>query len=194
MLALVQSHAASGDRVARRSAAPNGSASGVRRLAGWARLAAAVVLVAFHVVLLGSHLGTGRLFEPGVALRWSVGLVLLALLVGLRRVGVPVLWGRRALVVWVLVALLHVNTTPGVSDSFTNANPAAAALSLVVLPPSAGLVLAAGLLLLATMLARAWRLSPPASGRAHPVRAVRLRSHVHAARLASRGPPLPASC
>jgi hypothetical protein len=166
----------------------------VRRVAGWARLAAFGALLAFHVVLLWSHVGSGRLFEPAVALRWTIGLVLLALLVALRRVGVPVLWGRRALVVWVLVALLHVNTTPAASDSFTTTNPAATALSLVVLPPAAGLVFAAGLLLLAAMLARAWRLAAPSARLARPVHALRLRSHVHVASLLSRGPPVPACC
>jgi hypothetical protein len=87
-----------------------------------------------------------------------------------------------------------VNATPSASDSFTTASPAATALALVVLPPAAGLAFAAGLLLLTTMLARAWRLSAPAADRARPVRARRLRSHVHVARLASRAPPVPASC
>jgi hypothetical protein len=196
MLTVVESHAFSGERVSRRAAWPGGRAARhARRMAVWARLGLAGVLLGFHVALFWSHLDTGRLFEPGVALRWSVGVVLLGLLVGLRRVGVPVLWGRRALVVWVLVALLHVNTaTPATSDSFTTASPAEIVLTLVVLPPAAGIVFAAGLLLLTTLLARAWRLQPPLAGLARPVRAARLRSEIHAAGLASRAPPVPPSC
>jgi hypothetical protein len=196
MLALVESVAFSGDRVARRPTWPGGNAvRHARRAVVWARLGIAAVLLGFHVALFWSHLDTGRLFEPGVALRWSIGVVLLGLLVGLRRVGVPVLWGRRALVVWVLVALLHVNAAaPATSDSFTTASPAELALTLVVLPPAAGIVFAAGLLLLTTLLARAWRLEAPAAGLARPVRATRLRSQVHVAGLASRAPPVPTSC
>ena len=66
----------------------------------------------FTLVLFWNQIGSGRLLDPAVAVRWGMGALLLVALTALRRAGVPVLWGRRALVVWVLVALLHCTAVP----------------------------------------------------------------------------------
>jgi hypothetical protein len=63
-------------------------------------------VVVFHAALLLSHAESGRLFEPVTATRWLVGLALVAGLHGLRRCG-AVFRGRRAVVLWLLVILLH---------------------------------------------------------------------------------------
>lgn len=68
---------------------------------------AGAVLLGFHVWLLWDHATSGRLFEPVVALRWTLGLGLFTAMVSLRAVGLPALSGRHAAVIWVLVSLLH---------------------------------------------------------------------------------------
>ena len=70
-------------------------------------LAAAATLVVLHVSILWDRVAQGRLTEPAVALRWLAALVLMVALLALRRRGVSLLWGRRALVFWLLVLLLH---------------------------------------------------------------------------------------
>src|SRR5512142_695866 len=70
-------------------------------------LVAVVSLVLLHVSILWARVTQGRLAEPVIALRWGAAFVLLFALVALRRRGVPLLWGRRALVFWLLVLVLH---------------------------------------------------------------------------------------
>ncbi|HZA35459.1 MAG TPA: hypothetical protein VE505_11055, partial [Vicinamibacterales bacterium] len=127
------------------------------RLALSASVAVSVLaLVVFHLVLFWNQIGDGRLLDPAVAVRWGLSALLLAVLAGLRRAGVPVFWGRRALVMWVLVALLHWTAMPaGDLDDITQRG-GQAALVLVDLSVSgaAGLLLAASLLLLLLLGAR----------------------------------------
>jgi hypothetical protein len=92
-----------------------------RRVAGWDEaltprlrlfvsalgLVAVVSLVILHVSILWARVTQGRLGEPVIALRWGAAFVLLLALPALRRRGVPLLWGRRALVFWLLVLVLH---------------------------------------------------------------------------------------
>ncbi len=165
----------------------------LRRLAAYVRIAAAAALLLFHVALFWMHLTQGRLMEPAVALRWGLALLLLGVLWLLRRVGVPLLWGRRALVLWVLVALLHVSAAGAASDALTT-SPADAALSIVVLPPAAGLIFMAGVLLLGALAARGWRLPLPLTRPVRPSTGTRLRSAITSPRLAPRAPPLPVIC
>lgn len=108
--------------------------------------ACVVVLLAFHAWLFLGRAAAGQLVEPAHALRWSAaGLLLLALLV-LRRLRVPLLWGRKAAVFWLLVALAHSNviqpTTPREADGgsldWVLALPAVAAPLLLVLVLGAG--------------------------------------------------------
>jgi hypothetical protein len=165
------------------------------RLAPTARLGAVAVLLVFHAALLWAHLASGRLFEPAVALRWGIGFLLLGLLVALRRVGVPVLYGRRALVVWVLLALLHVSAAmPATSAALTTNGPSGITLTLVVLPQASGMAFAAGLLPLGATLARAWRLPQPVARPVRRDREARLRSRRIRPRLAPRAPPAPVTC
>jgi hypothetical protein len=64
-------------------------------------------LVILHLHLLLRRLDDLTILRPGVILRWALGLLLVALLLGLRRLGVPLLHGRRALAFWLMVLMLH---------------------------------------------------------------------------------------
>ncbi len=70
------------------------------------RLATAV-LVVFHLWLLWTHIVTGRLLEPDVLLRWAVAAFVAAALLALYRLHLSLFWGRRAVVLWLLVVLIH---------------------------------------------------------------------------------------
>ena len=88
----------------------------------------------------------GSLADPVVTFRWAIGGVLACLLVVFHRMGAPLLQGRRALVVWVLVALLHVSAARTLTVSLINVTPEDAAAVLVVLPAAAPVLLGAMLL------------------------------------------------
>jgi hypothetical protein len=122
----------------------------VLKLAG---AAGVVALVAFHVFLLWDRLTGGQMFDPAVALRWVSAAGLIAALVGLRRHGVPLLSGRRALLVWLLVALLHWTTGPPTAASDIPTGDASASL-IFVLPSTAATALLGVGLLLATLTTR----------------------------------------
>jgi hypothetical protein len=64
------------------------------------------LLVLFHAWLLWTHIVAGKAFEPSTALRWLVAVGVLAGFRALSRHGVPLL-GRRAVILWLLVILLH---------------------------------------------------------------------------------------
>lgn len=91
----------------RPSPQPRSSGATIRRVLHGLVVAAAVTLVGFHAWLLWTHLTLGSLLEPGVAFRWAVAGGLLAAFTWLRRTGVPLVSGRKAGVLWVLVVLLH---------------------------------------------------------------------------------------
>ena len=77
-------------------------------------LAAAGALVAgFHVWLFVSQLGNGELVDVSLLARWGVAGLIVAALWYLRRQNMPMFWGRRAVAVWLLAAVLH---APSVSD------------------------------------------------------------------------------
>ena len=73
------------------------------------RLAFAL-LVVFHVWLLWTHVVAGKAFEPGTTLRWLVAVGVLVGFRALSRRGLPLLFGRRAIVLWLLVILIHCHT------------------------------------------------------------------------------------
>ena len=83
---------------------PGAVLSRVQTLLGWAL---ALVLIAFHAVLLWQRLVDATLLEPVPALRWLATLALSAVLWRWNRNGVSLLRGRAALVFWLLVLLLH---------------------------------------------------------------------------------------
>ena len=64
-------------------------------------------LIGFHAWLLWTHLLGGQAFEPEVAVRWLVAVGVLAGFRALSRRGFPIFFGRRAVVLWLLVILIH---------------------------------------------------------------------------------------
>lgn len=64
-------------------------------------------LVWLHLHLLLRRLDDLTILRPGVILRWTLGLLLVALLLWLRRQDVPLLRGRQALAFWLMVLMLH---------------------------------------------------------------------------------------
>ena len=105
-------------------------------------MVAAVILVAYHLVLLWQRLADMSLLQPAVALRW---IVTVALLIGLRRMhaaGLPLVWGRRALAFWLLVLLLHVSFLGPLSEKANlGADWGTSAGLALVLPAAAPLLL-----------------------------------------------------
>ncbi len=69
-------------------------------------LAVGALLGGFHLWLLGNQAWTGQLAEPDVVLRWAAALALGAGVVVIKRRG-ETLFGRTAVAIWVLAALLH---------------------------------------------------------------------------------------
>jgi hypothetical protein len=68
---------------------------------------AAVLLAAFHGWLFAGQLWNGQLADLAVLLRWLVAGGLVWGLYGLRRQGAPMFFGRKAVALWLLAALLH---------------------------------------------------------------------------------------
>ncbi len=114
-------------------------------------------LVAFHGWLLWDRLAGGDLLDPGVAFRWSVAALLVLALAGLQRAGAPLVRGRRALVVWLLVALLHWSTgTTAAPTAALTSSPA----SVIFVLPTTGAAALMGLGLLAALIAARRRTTP----------------------------------
>ena len=64
-------------------------------------------LVLYHVALFWDRVVSQTLFEPAVGLRWILTLALVWMAWRFRGAGVPLLRGKKALVFWLLVAVLH---------------------------------------------------------------------------------------
>lgn len=108
------------------------------------------LLALFHGWLLASQLWAGQLAEPGLVLRWAVAGGLLAALVGLRRSGRSMVWGRGAIAIWLLAALLHAPAVAG--DRLEHESPALPeAVTAVLQIAAASVVVGLGLLLIASM-------------------------------------------
>jgi hypothetical protein len=125
------------------------SGSGLSR-AGWRVVRAAGVLAlaalaAFHVSLLWDRLVDGQLLDPVVAARWLGAVALSAGLVALRRRGVSLVAGRRALVVWLLVVFLHWSAEPAVAVT-DDGQPSTPDLIFVVPSTAAAALVGLGLL------------------------------------------------
>jgi hypothetical protein len=69
--------------------------------------ASVALLVLFHAWLFGAQLVDGELADAGLLARWAAAGLLTAALWGLRRRGVPLFRGRRAIAIWLLAAVLH---------------------------------------------------------------------------------------
>lgn len=107
-------------------------------------------LVLFHVWLLGSQVWYGQLAEPGLLLRWAVAGALVVALIGLRRSGASMFWGRKAVSIWLLAALLHGPALAGQPTGLES--PALPEVVTVVLQiASASAMLGLGLALLAAL-------------------------------------------
>ena len=91
----------------------------LRSLFSLSRLGSLAVLavVALHLPRLIARLRDASIVEPGVLLRWLLVPVVLAAFVALRRRGVPLMRGRAAVAVWLLVLLIHaMPALPAVGD------------------------------------------------------------------------------
>lgn len=71
--------------------------------------ATATLVVLYHAFLLWQRIADLTLLEPAVAARWVFTLIFLLGLARLHQRGVPLVWGRKALVFWLLVLLLHLS-------------------------------------------------------------------------------------
>ncbi len=147
-------------------------------------LAAAASLVLLHVSILWARITQGRLGEPVIALRWGAAFVLLLVLLALRRRGVPLLWGRRALVFWLLVLVLHAGI--GVPQD-TGARTAPEQLLFVV--PAAVAPACLLLVLLVTQLAGAALAGPTVAVAFAAAGGIPARRRFFHLALASRPPP-----
>lgn len=122
---------------AQRAAGRAVSLSGLLKL-GFAALA--FVLVVFHVLLLWRRVADASLLEPEVALRWLAACLLMAAPLAALKAGIRLLEGRRAVIFWLLVLLLHVNV-PAVADPAA-LSPAAPALLPLLWPLATGVLVA----------------------------------------------------
>ncbi len=89
-------------------------------------------LVALHAELLWQRIASQTLLEPWVALKWGAAAALVAALLRLRSAGVSLWRGRRAIVLWMLVLLLHAGAAVPTAEEL--AAPGGASGLLFVLP------------------------------------------------------------
>lgn len=123
-------------------------------------LALGALLGAFHLWLLGHQAWTGQLSDPGTVGRWMLAAALIAGLAALRRRGLPVLFGRQAVAMWLLAALLH---GPALANDFDGFATPAMPEAVATVAQAAAAIAALGLALLALAgFAAAWRPSVPA--------------------------------
>jgi hypothetical protein len=99
-------------------------------------------LALFHVWLFWGQWQDGRLSDPIIAAKWTGSALLLGALAMLHRSGRALLFGRQALVVWTLVALVHV----GAGQHASHSSPASTPGILFVIP-TLGAALTAGMAL-----------------------------------------------
>jgi hypothetical protein len=128
-------------------------------------------LASFHAWLFWTHATSGRLLEPGTAIRWLLAALLLGGFIALRRLGLPILFGRRALVLWLLVGLLHCHAawSEGPVLDTLSLPPSLTAFASQLVDAAGGVLLGLGLLI---VLARRHAIRP----RALPFREARSRA------------------
>ncbi len=102
---------------------------GLKRALSISLAIGAVALAGFHGWVFAAQAAAGRLDDPWVILRWIVGTAIVVALAALRRRGES-MWGRKAIAIWGLAALLH---APSVAKN--------SALELASLPERAVVVM-----------------------------------------------------
>lgn len=102
---------------------------GFKRALSMSLAIAAVVLTVFHGWVFVAQAAAGQLDDPWVILRWVVGSAIVVALAALRRRGES-MWGRKAIAIWSLAALLH---APSVAKNST--------IDLASLPEPAAVVM-----------------------------------------------------
>lgn len=118
-----------------------------------ATVAAGAALVAFHGWLLAAQIADGRIADPWLVVRWFAAVALVAALVSVRRGGASI-WSRQGIAIWVLAALLHGPAVASRGDTPLDMLSLPEAVATSVLQLVATAALAAGLWLLAGLLAR----------------------------------------
>jgi hypothetical protein len=93
-------------------------------------LAAGGLVAAFHVWLFAAQVWSGHVAQPDLLLRWLVAGALVAGLIALGRRGLPVVFGRHAVAVWLLAALLHGPALANDLDGFATPSMPEAAVTL----------------------------------------------------------------
>jgi hypothetical protein len=116
-----------------------------RRLLASAGWLAALALTGFHGLLLWTRIAQGELVEPPVAARWIATGLVLAGFRALHRRGFSVVGGRRAVALWLIVILLHVQVAstkaPAVGDDGSPPGHVASAVLVTGAVSLAGLAL-----------------------------------------------------
>jgi len=121
--------------------------------------AAGALVAGFHVWLFVSQLGDGRLADVSVLARWGVAAGLGVALWYLRRQNVPLFWGRKAVAIWLLAAVLH---GPSLTDRLAAVDTSASAdVVAVMLQVTAGAAWLTLLVLAAVTLRRRASASDP---------------------------------
>jgi hypothetical protein len=118
---------------------------------------AGLLLVLFHIWLFASQAWAGELADLALVGRWAVTAALVWLFVGLRRQGAPIFWGRKAIALWALAALLH---GPAVLQRLdAPGSPTAPDAVAILVQVTVGATLLAGALLTGLTVARRRRVT-----------------------------------
>lgn len=150
---------------------------------------AAALLVLFHGYLFAWQLWTGEFAKPGLTLRWVIAAMALRGLLAMRAARPSDVWGRKAVCIWLLVALLHGPSIAGAAEAqFTAPTVPAAVTAVLGIAASIGLVLAVAFAAFMARrgLAARWRLAVEKRSSAGLICAHHLRI------VTPRPPPVPA--
>lgn len=120
----------------------------LRRASSLAALVGLGAVVFYHLHLLWARIVDPGSLQPSVVLRWILTLAVIAAVIRLRRLGISLLSGRPALVLWVIVLLIHVQAPfdPAVFDA-ESADGLPADQLLLILPVSISIAVVGRILL-----------------------------------------------
>lgn len=145
-------------------------------------------LLAFHAWLIWAYVVDGRPFGIDTAVRWLVAVLVLAGFGALRRLGLPLFWGRRAVVLWLLVVVIHCHAFWAGGAVVLEVGHPEAITALAQLTASAASVL--GLLFMGLSAVLAARRRPGPDAFDAPVLMAGLPDSGHVFRFFPRPPPL----